>query len=247
MIDLHCHILPGVDDGAPNLEVALAMARALVSVGFSAVAASPHIGTGPGGDVSPSIASGARAGLSIALEQCGVPLTLLPNGEHQLSTELFDRLGTSDVTSIGGRGRWLLTELPWGGLANLESVLFRVQTKGWRVLLAHPERFDFLSLDTLQRLCERGVRLQLDLGSFVGMFGDAARERAMELVEQGGAHVLATDMHRPDDGEAWLSSALKAVLKHFGREALVLGTETNPQRILEDVAPDSLPSIVENP
>jgi protein-tyrosine phosphatase len=245
VIDLHCHILPGLDDGAPDVDDSLAMARALLGVGFTTVAASPHIGPGPGGDVPLAAADEARAALTVALREAQLPLSLLPNGEHQLSIELFERLGASGAVAIGGRGRWLLTELPWGGLANLESVLFRLQTKGWRVLLAHPERFDFVSADALERLCERGVRLQLDLGSFVGMFGDIVRERAMELTERGVAHVLATDMHRSDQAEAWLASALKLVAKRFGREALSIGTEGNPQRIIDDAAPELVPPLLE--
>jgi protein-tyrosine phosphatase len=245
VIDLHCHILPAVDDGAADLNAAMSMARALVGAGFRTVAASPHIGTGPGGDVTTAAANQARELLRAELERQSLALEVLPSGEHVLSTELFDRLTTLDVVPIGGKGRWLLTEPPWGGLANLENVLFRLQTKGWRVLLAHPERFDFLSLDTLQRLGERGVRMQLELGSFVGMFGTKTRDRAIDMVEQGIAHVLATDMHRPDDAAVWLDAALKTVTNSFGSAALELGAELNPRVILADGAADGVPPIME--
>jgi len=119
-----------------------------------------------------------------------------------------------------------------------------LQTKGWRVLLAHPERSESVPLDMLDRLCVRGVRMQLELGSFVGLFGKAVEERATRMLEDGMGHVLATDMHRPEEAEAWLGGALRAVEKAFGRAALEWGAAANPQLILDDASPDDLQPIL---
>src|SRR4051812_46097314 len=104
MLDLHCHILAGIDDGAPDLDSAVKMAKTLVQTGFHTVAASPHTGAGPGGDVSAALASECRATLTGRLVAENVPLRLLPNAEHHVSPELFGRLGTADIVSIGGLG-----------------------------------------------------------------------------------------------------------------------------------------------
>ena len=101
MIDLHCHLLPSVDDGAADLDAALAMADVLVAVGFTIVAASPHMGTGPGGDVSRSRAEAARAILDGELTRRGVGLRVLPNAEHHVSGELFERLAAGDGVPVG--------------------------------------------------------------------------------------------------------------------------------------------------
>ncbi|MBI5508138.1 MAG: protein tyrosine phosphatase [Deltaproteobacteria bacterium] len=245
MIDLHCHLLPAVDDGALSLEMAVTMARALAARGYQTIAASPHMGTGPGGDVALEVAAAARALLAAELRRLDVVLELVPNGEHWLSTELFDRLAAGTAVPIGGAGRWLLVEVPWTGIPNLEDVIFRLQTKGWRLLLAHPERLESLSLELLLRLSARGVRMQLELGSFVGMFGGDAEHKAELLMRKGVAHVLATDMHRPDKASEWLAAALTAVQRRFGLEALRRGTADNPRLILDNGGAEAVAPLVE--
>ncbi len=239
---MHCHLLPGVDDGAATEEIALEMARHLSAAGFRGIAASPHMGAGPGGDVTSARSSAARVDLAKALAREGTALDLFPNGEHHVTIELFERLGTSEVIPIGGESHWLLIEMPWGGLADPEEILFRLQTKGYRLLLAHPERNDFLSLDVLERLVDRGVRLQLELGSFIGRYSGAAQQRAEALVERGVAHVLASDLHYPENADRWLPAALQLITSRYGRAAVDRGGRENPRHILADAVPsDVLP------
>lgn len=244
MIDLHCHLLPGVDDGAPDLETALEMAQLLVRAGFSEVAASPHFGEGPGGDVAVERAAETRALLQGAIEKAGIPLGLLPNAEHYVSPALFERAAAGLLTPIGGRGRWLLVELPWERIAQPEVVLFRLQAKGWKLLLAHPERYGYMEPAALRGLVERGVRMQLEIGSFIGAFGDRAARRAEDLMARGHAHVLATDLHRPKQGEDWLAAGLAAVSRRYGAEALTRGTLTNPRALLADAALEDVEPLV---
>ena len=139
MIDLHCHILPGVDDGAPDMESAVEMARALRGVGFRTIAPSPHFGEGSNGDVPLVVASETREKLAGVLAQEGIELALLPNAEHHLRPSLFDRLDAGDVMPIGGpEGKWILVEFPWQPIPEPEDIIFRLQMKGFRVVLAHP-------------------------------------------------------------------------------------------------------------
>lgn len=236
MLDLHCHLLPGVDDGAPTVQAALDMARLLVAAGFERVAASPHLGVGPGGDITSGRAAQVRDELSVELRRAGIELVLLPNAEHHISPELFDRIANDDVIPVGGGGRWLLVELPWWEMLEPEAVFFRLQAKGFRLLLAHPERHDTLGIGTIETFVERGVRLQIELGSFVGQHGRRAQTRAERLVERGLVHVLATDLHRPLHADIWLPEALRAVASRYGAGAVEAGTRLNPQRMLDDVA-----------
>ncbi len=244
MIDLHCHLLPGLDDGAPDMAAALSMATTLARLGFTAVAASPHLGSGPGGDVPPERASEVRDELSEALRRDKIDLALLPNAEHHLLPDLYSRIEHGGIVPVAS-SRWLLVELPWGGLSNLEDALFRLQAKGFKLLLAHPERYDFLELATLARLVARGVRVQLELASFADVFGLAARERAEAAVRAGLAHVFATDLHRPAHAEAGLKAACQAVEQSFGKAALVAATRDNPQRIVDDLAVEAIVSTSE--
>ena len=239
MLDLHCHILPGVDDGAPDLESALAIARAMVALGYTHVAASPHTGGGPGGDVSTARNTSTRAELSLALAEAGIPLTLVANAEHCVGPVLFERL-PQGATCIGPESRWLLVELPWERTPQPEQLLFRLQTKGYRLLLAHPERYSYVDVAMVERLVERGVRMQVELGSFVDVFGDRARSRAEKMVEKGLVHVLASDIHRPKQALEWLGPALATVRDTYGKEALRRATEENPNAILKDATAEAL-------
>ncbi len=240
MLDLHCHLLPDVDDGARSLSEAVAMARALHSVGFVAAAPSPHYGEGPGGDVAIALAHERRAALAEALVHAGVELELLANAEHHVSPELFARAAGSRVVPIGGRGRWLLVELPWGGIANPDNVLFRLQSKGYKLLLAHPERHRFLDDALIEGFVARGICLQIELGSFVAMYGDAAQERALRWSRAGWTHVVASDLHRPEQAVAWMSMALAELTRVLGEAARPRALVDNPRLIVDDASVEAL-------
>ena len=246
MLDLHCHILFDVDDGAPTIETAVEMGRLLAAAGFTRVAASPHLGMGPGGDVSPSLAAARRDVLQARLAAEHIPLQLLPNAEHHVTPELYGRLRAGEGVSVGGASSWLLVELPWQGIVDPESALFRLQVAGYRLLLAHPERYNYLSLDTCERLVSRGIKLQLELGSFMGAYGSRAEQRVHALVERNLGHVLATDLHRPKQAEIWLNEALDSVRRQYGASALARGTVKNPDAMVADADADAILPLLES-
>ncbi len=239
MLDLHCHILPGVDDGAPDLAAALEIARAMVALGYTHIAPSPHTGGGVGGDVSTELNLTARQALAEALAEAGIPLGLYANAEHCLTPELFGRL-PQGATCIGGASKWLLVELPWERIPQPELQLFRLQAKGYRLLLAHPERYGYIEHDTVERLVERGVRMQVELGSFVDVYGDRARTRAEKMVARGLVHVLASDIHRPKQVGEWLGEALETVRGTYGDAAVKRAINENPNAILKDATATAL-------
>jgi protein-tyrosine phosphatase len=240
MLDLHCHILPGIDDGAPDLAAALDIARGMVAVGYTHIGPSPHTGGGVGGDVSPQLNAATRADLARALAEANIPLTLVANAEHCVGPTLFERL-PQGATTIGDTSHWLLVELPWERVLQPEQLLFRLQTKGYRLLLAHPERYNYIDLYTVERLVERGICMQVELGTFVDVYGDRARDRAEKMVEKGLVHVLASDIHRPKQAVEWLGEALEAVREAYGEAALRRATHDNPHAILKDATASALP------
>ncbi|MEO0813085.1 MAG: CpsB/CapC family capsule biosynthesis tyrosine phosphatase, partial [Myxococcota bacterium] len=235
MLDIHNHALPEVDDGARSLEEAVAIVSGLRECGFTSLAPSPHHGGGSGGDVPAADAAAARERLQHALTDVSVDVELLPNSEHCVTPELFERMADgTDITSIGGRGRWLLVELPWEGIPKIDEHLFRIQTKGYRVVLAHPERYQFMEPKHARALVERGVKLQLEIGSFVGVYGDRARKRAESLLESGDSHVLASDVHRPEQC-LWVAESLKHLRTAYGDALVELGCDVNPRALVDGV------------
>lgn len=244
MLDIHNHVLPGVDDGARTLDESMELVRELLRAGFSSLAPSPHHGGGAGGDVPAPQAQTAREQLQERLALEKLEVDLLPNSEHCVTPELFERMSAGvELTTIGGSGRWLLVELPWEGVPQAGEQLFRIQTKGYRIVLAHPERYQFLSTDAAVSLVDRGVKLQLEIGSFVGMYGDRARKRAEVLLEGGHAHVLASDAHRPEQCE-WVRQALELLRREYGEAVVEIGCDTNPRALVNDAPGDGLESLV---
>ena len=142
---------------------------------------------------------------------------------------------------VGGVGTWLLVELPWAGVADPEGVLFRIQTQGFRVLLAHPERYAYLEEAVVERLVERGVRLQLELGSFTGVYGRRAKSRARRFGDRGLAHVVASDLHRP---ERWLGRAVREFRGRYGETALQRAWNSTPRLLLGPNSPAEVPSFL---
>lgn len=228
MLDIHCHILPGVDDGSPSMEVSLEMAEILYKAGFRKIAASPHYGEGSAGDVPIELAAQKRKELSAALAEAGIDMEILPNAEHHLRPSLFDRMDAGAVVPIGGSGKWLLVELPWQPIPNPEQIIFRIQMKGYRVILAHPERYKYIEPPMVEKFVERGVLMQLELGSFVDLYGRRARKRALRYADKGQCHVMATDLHFARDAEQWIAKASKYIRKRYGEDGFMRVLSENP-------------------
>ena len=241
-VDIHCHILPSVDDGAVDLEMSLEMARQLQSAGFSTVAPSPHYGFGPGGHVSPEQGSEARKLLANALQDDGIALSLLPNAEHHVSPEMFGFFQEGKVVPVGGTSKWVLVELPWNPIPKPEDILFRLAVKGYKLILAHPERYKYVDRRMVERLVSRGVLMQIELGSYVGLYGSRAEERAWRYLERGWSHCVATDLHRPHLDE-FLPDAVKALKEKVGDEGLERALKLNPTLLVNDAGADSIRAI----
>jgi protein-tyrosine phosphatase len=197
LIDLHAHILPGMDDGAADLETSVAMCKTAVADGIRTMAATPHVNRDYPPD--PKTMSFAVGTLNVALARMEVPLAVLPGGEVEMATasELDD--DTLRAFCLGG-GDCLLLESPYGGdldPAWLDELIASLQERGFRPLLAHPERSPLIQEDAgrLEPLVERGVHCTVNAGSMTGRSGDAARECAVELFHRGLVHAVATDAH----------------------------------------------------
>jgi protein-tyrosine phosphatase len=215
VIDLHAHILPGLDDGAQTIADSASMARAALVDGIVTIAATPHVRDDY--PTSPDEMERATDDVRQALARDGVELELLTGAEIAL-----DQLGLLDPTALsrftlGGTGRYLLLEFPYYSWPlELETRVFELHSKGFAVVLAHPERnADVQAAPArLERLVERGVLIQLTSASLDGRLGRASRKAAFELLERRLAHLVASDAHAPDVRAVGLRSAAAAVGDH---------------------------------
>lgn len=245
MIDLHSHILPGIDDGARSLEDALGMARAALADGITQVAATPHVRS----DYPTSADTMERTvgELRAALAGEGLGLELLPGGE--IALDRLDLLGADDLTrfGLGGSPTYILLEFPYEGWpVALPSIVLGLRTRGVTPVIAHPERSRSVQADPerLRPIALSGALCQLTAASLDGRLGRRNRDAAFELLERGLAHLIASDAHTPDIRGIGMSGAADAV----GDPALARWlTETVPAAIVAGEPVPATPAPVRRP
>jgi len=212
VIDLHSHVLPGVDDGAASLEDSLAIARAAAADGVRVLAATPHVR----GDF-PTTAETMResvAGVRAAIEAAGIPIDVVPGAEIGLDKVASLPLDGVAAFALGGTSGTVLVEFPYVGWPlQLAGELGRLLDAGVRPVLAHPERNPDVqeAPGRLAHLVEAGVLMQVTASSLTGRAGASARRTAFRLLDDGLCHLVASDAHRPSARDGRMSSARDAV------------------------------------
>lgn len=195
MIDVHCHILPGIDDGPRDMEQSLAVAKTLTESGFRHVIATPHAMDGIY-NAEPAAIRAKTAELNQALKIAGLDLTVYPGAEYPLRPELLN----SDPVTLNN-SRYILVELPFGQPIPryAEDLFFQLQAGGLIPILAHPERcWGILERPGLVRAyAESGVMMQVTIASFFGRYGKEAGRLVRDWLKHGLVRFLASDSHRP--------------------------------------------------
>jgi protein-tyrosine phosphatase len=219
VIDLHAHLLPGIDDGPYDLSDALALAAAAVRDGIRKMAATPHVRPDHP-DVRPFELRDRVASLQASIDRAGIDLEVVQGGELDLMQGLDADDEQLRAVSFGGRGTDLLVETPYGAiLPAFDEQLFLLAARGYRILLAHPERNPTFQRhpERLARMVDRGVLLQVTAGTLASeVFRSRSRKLAQDLVREGLAHVIATDTHGTGGSRA---PALRAGVKAAARVA----------------------------
>ena len=210
-VDLHLHLLPGLDDGSPDLDAALAHAARMAAAGVTQAACTPHVKHHfPGVDVA--AIAGLTAALQDELDAAGIPLELHPSGELDWERAAELSLEELDLLALGPPGaRWLLVESPFAGfLDGFVALVAELQAAGFGVLLAHPERASgaLAAGPALPLLEDAGCLLQVSTDSLAGDQGASAQRAAWALVRAGRAAVLASDGH-PGSREGVLTTAAR--------------------------------------
>jgi len=195
VIDLHSHILPGLDDGPATQEAALAMARVAVEAGIRTIVATPHINSSY--PVRPQEVPVAVAALNLALVRNELELQVVAGGEIAVPRLL--ELAPSELEGLRlGRGPYLLIESPLGqSTPHVDTVILNTCSAGYGVVLAHPERAPAYQrdLDRLAALVEAGVLCSITAGSLSGRFGDTVRRFTLRMFAEGLVHNVASDAH----------------------------------------------------
>lgn len=236
LVDLHLHLLPGVDDGSKSLDETLEMARALAALGYTQLAPSPHHRR-EYASKDAALCAAKLAEVKAALAGAGLTLELFPNAENFfLEDGLLASLGTPAARLLGS-GKVLLVEAPYQGpMPMLGDLLFRMKLKGVTPLIAHPERcFEFEKKGRAAELVQAGALLQLDMGALIGRYGKTAEKLARQFLGEGLYAVAATDLHSPVNAKAWVGDSLKALEKAAGAKAFRELVEHRPAKLLTGV------------
>ncbi len=238
MIDLHCHLLPGVDDGPSELEESVALCRRAAEDGCDMIVATPH-------QRHPFWWNGDRPLLEerlAAVQGClGEEPRLFLGGEiHLDSIELLDEvqaLPHGSLASLAG-SRYLLLELSRqeGYGPDPEEVVHELLVGGWKPIIAHPEMYPWMREDEtlFDRLVEGGALLQVTAMSLTGAFGHRARGIVNRLLDEGLVHFVASDAHNLSRRPPGLSAAFSTLSEGWGEETAHALTTANPRAVIED-------------
>jgi protein-tyrosine phosphatase len=244
MFDLHCHMLPGIDDGATDLEMALEMARIAVADGIATVACTPHIYPG----MYDNSADGIRAAIAAFQEELdarGIALRLVEGADVHLAPALVADIRGGRVPTLAG-SRYLLLEPPHHvAPPRFEDAVFELMTAGIVPVITHPERLSWVEThyELFTRLSERGAWMQITAGALTGRFGRRVRYWGERFVGEGHAMVLATDAHHPTRRPPLLAEAREAAAALVGTAEAGHLVETRPRGIVADQAPAALPPL----
>jgi protein-tyrosine phosphatase len=238
MIDLHCHMLPGIDDGAKTLDISIEMARIAVGDGISVTACTPHIYPGLYMNDGPGI-SGHVARLQSALQDHGIPLRLVVGADVHLVPGLLGGLRSGAIPTLHGSRYFLLEPSHTTPPPRFEDSLFDLIASGYTPIITHPERLTWIEnhYPVFLRLVKQGAWMQITAGALSGKFGARAQYWGERFLNEGQTHILATDAHSTGRRSPVLSEAVALAVKAVGpveAENMVLH---RPQAVLRNLDP----------
>ncbi|EGV17370.1 tyrosine-protein phosphatase [Thiocapsa marina] len=236
VIDVHCHILPGLDDGAHTFETAIDMARVAVAAGILGIVCTPHHLNGVYRNPAVLVRH-ALADLRQRLLDAEIPLDLFAGAEIHLVPEVPSRVLDGSALTYNDRGKAVLVELPKKTVPRgTDVILGQLLRHGITPVIAHPERNLALARRP-QRLAEWvdwGCKVQLTAQSCSGDFGERLQRLSRRWLESGWVHLIASDAHRPTRRSPdTLSVARACVAAWLGEDAATLLTLDNPRRLLD--------------
>lgn len=220
MIDLHCHILPGIDDGAETMEASIAMAEKAISQGITHILCTPHHNNGkyhnPKSDVISLVSS-----LQSELDQRNLPLTVLEGQEVRITGDLIADIRNDDILFTDLDDTYILIEFPTMEVPTYsEQVFFELKSLGKTPVIVHPERNAYFRKDpnNLIPFLEMGCLAQLTAPSYMGVFGKDIQKTAKLMVEYNLVQMVASDAHGVKKRTFYMKETYEQIAKDFGQK-----------------------------
>lgn len=219
MIDIHCHILPGIDDGAKTEADSLAMAHMAVEEGIETIVVTPHHKNGVYENAKANIITYTEI-LNELFQSEDIPLSLLPGQETRINGDMIEDIQNDDVLTLN-HTKYVFVEFPSAHIpAYATQMLFDIQVAGYTPIIVHPER----NRELLERpgkmydFIRKGALSQVTTGSLIGKFGKSIEKFAHELIEFNLTHFIASDAHNTTSRAFWMQDALRAVDQSHGSD-----------------------------
>ncbi|WP_130860468.1 tyrosine-protein phosphatase [Gracilibacillus phocaeensis] len=222
MIDIHCHILPGIDDGAKHMADSISMAQSAVAQGINTIIATPHHMNGAYNNYKTDIIAGVQQ-LNDTLQAENIPLTILPGQETRIYGDMVTDLENGDLLPLNETSGYLFVELPSGQVPRYtEQLLFDLQMKDIKPIIVHPERNRELieNPNILYDLVSNGTLTQVTAASVNGNFGKKIKKFSLQLIEANLTHFIASDAHNITSRGFVMQEAYSVIKHKYGASAV---------------------------
>ena len=221
MIDIHCHLLPAIDDGPASWEESLELARLLLNEGVETAITTPHWIKGSEWQSDSSYVLELVDELNLKLGEEKIPLKVLPGMEIGINENLVELAKDGKILMLGG-GNHILMETPYVSIPyGIKEIIFRLKVSGFEPILAHPERCGEIQSNPkgLKDIVDSGALIQVTTSSLLGYFGKRARECAISLAKDGLVHFVASDAHSPYKRPPIIKEAITLLKNVIGEES----------------------------
>lgn len=234
-VDIHCHCLPGLDDGPKNTFESLALCQALVEDGVTVAIATPHQLGQFDGLNEPAKVRDTVLQLNKELENNKIPITVMPGGDVRIDERICQLIEDDKIQTLADGGKYILLELPSRIFIDIEPLLVELAEKGIQAIISHPERHYVLcrQYSILQKWLNCPAHLQITAGSLSGDFGLKAQNAAWEFLRKGWVSFVATDAHNLGSRRPKMKNAYREISLNLSTELAHTVCIENPIRLLE--------------
>ena len=232
--DIHCHCLPGLDDGPDTMAHAVGLCRMLAEEGFTTVVATPHqLGRYDDSNEAAMVRESVD-GLNKTLINSGIPISIVPGGEVRVDERICRLLESDRILTLADGGKYLLLELPYQVLIDIEPLLIELASMGIQSVISHAELITPLASrpEMVRKWLECSNHLQITAASLVGDLGPEVKKAALNFIESGRAALVATDSHNTKLRRPRMRAAYELISTRFGEDLANLVCIENPSRIV---------------
>ncbi|OAT80996.1 tyrosine protein phosphatase [Bacillus sp. MKU004] len=227
MIDIHSHILPGIDDGAKTVQESIEMAKKAVSEGIHTIIATPHHNNGKYSNTKSNILPLVYQ-LNETLQREQIQLTVLPGQECRIYGEILKDFQKDEILTLNQDSQYLFIEFPSGSVPRYaERLLYDIQVEGLIPVIVHPERNAELieRPDKLYKLIKNGAVTQMTASSLTGYFGKNIQKFSQQIIEANLTHFIASDAHNVHNRSFKMEEAMDTIEKKYGIDSVYYFTE----------------------